>query len=125
MSPDPTRPALLLRLEGAVALMLALVLYREIGEPWVRFAILLLAPDLSLVGYFGGRRTGAIAYNLAHTYAIPALLFAAGLVLAHAGLMSIGLIWGAHIGADRLLGFGLKYATDRRETHLQRVRTEK
>jgi len=122
---DPTRPALLLRLEGAAALGLALVLYREIGEPWLRFAILLLAPDLALLGYVGGKRAGAIAYNVAHTYAIPALLFAAGLVVAHGVVMSIGLIWGAHIGADRLLGFGLKYESGRRETHLQKVRGEK
>ena len=121
---DPTRPALLLRLEGAAALGLALVLYREIGEPWLRFAILFLVPDLSLLGYLGGKRAGAVAYNVAHTYAIPALAFAAGLVLAHGLIMSIALIWAAHIGADRLLGFGLKYEDGRRPTHLQKVRRE-
>lgn len=114
-------PRLLLRAEGAAVAVLALVLYRELGQPWWVFAVFFLAPDLSLLGYLGGPRLGAVAYNLVHTYALPVLGYAFGFALAHPGLMAAGLIWAAHIGVDRVLGFGLKYATGFRDTHLNKV----
>ena len=36
-------------------------------------------------------------------------------------LIQAGLIWLTHIGVDRLVGYGLKYPTDLKRTHLQRV----
>ena len=36
-------------------------------------------------------------------------------------LLTYALIWTAHIGMDRLLGFGLKYPTRFQDTHLQRI----
>jgi hypothetical protein len=116
-----TRPALLLRLEGAAELTAAVVAFAVSGGSWVLFVILLLAPDLALVGYLGGPRRGAAAYNLAHTYAFPVLLAAAGLLTDNRLLLHLALIWGAHIGGDRLLGFGLKYPTGFQDTHLQRL----
>jgi hypothetical protein len=35
--------------------------------------------------------------------------------------LQLALIWLAHIGADRALGYGLKYPTRFQDTHLQRV----
>lgn len=102
-------------------LMLALVLYRELGQGWLRFVLLFLLPDLALLAYLAGPRLGATAYNAVHTYALPALLFAAGFVAERGLPMGVALIWAAHIAADRLLGFGLKYPEGRRPTHLQRV----
>ncbi len=112
----------MLRAEGAAAVALAVLLYAEIGQRWSVFALLFLAPDLSLVGYALGKRAGAVAYNVVHTYALPAALFAGGFVLERGVVMGLALIWAAHIGADRLLGLGLKYRAAFRDTHLQRVR---
>jgi Domain of unknown function (DUF4260) len=36
--------------------------------------------------------------------------------------MAVALIWFAHIGMDRTVGYGLKYPTSFKDTHLQRVR---
>jgi hypothetical protein len=80
-----------------------------------------LVPEVSKVGYFFGKKIGALFYNSAHTYLIPFLL---GLVVYFADLQSvtpIAMIWIAHIGFDRLLGYGLKYETDFKDTHLSRV----
>ena len=35
--------------------------------------------------------------------------------------IKLGLIWLAHIGMDRAIGYGLKYPTNHKDTHLQRV----
>ena len=83
--------------------------------------MLALAPDLSMVGYAAGPAVGAAAYDVAHTYSLPVGLAAIG-VLADADLaVQIGLIWTAHIGVDRAIGYGLKYRSGFEDTHLQRV----
>ena len=82
------------------------------------FVLLFLVPDMSMLGYLGDRRLGAAIYNLAHTYALPAVLAAYALHQSQPRALDIALIWIAHIGFDRLLGFGLKYQTAFRHTHL-------
>ena len=108
----------LLRAEGALVVALAILAYRHMGGSWTFFAVLFLAPDLTMAGYLFGPRRGALIYNLGHTYLAPALLGAAGSALAMPGLYGPALIWAAHIGADRLLGFGLKYPAGFGATHL-------
>ncbi len=112
---------LLLRLEGGALLVLALVLYGKTGMPWWLFAVLFLTPDLSFLGYLAGPRVGAIAYNSVHTLLCPIALALGGFLLPSFDLIGLSLIWAAHIGFDRLLGFGLKYRTGFRFTHLGRI----
>jgi len=88
---------------------------------WLLFAVLLLAPDLSMVGYLGGVKIGAPFYNIVHTLVGPLLLITFSLATARVSLLLYGLIWTAHIAMDRMLGFGLKYPTTFKDTHLQRV----
>ena len=85
------------------------------------FAVLLLAPDLSAIGYVAGHRLGAISYNLAHTYTAPAILGGIGLSASNDILVGVALIWAAHIGMDRTIGYGLKYPGGFTDTHLSRV----
>lgn len=114
-------PRSLLHIEGAVVAVAAVALYFHLGYPWWLLLVLALAPDLSMVGYAAGPRVGAVAYDVAHTYAIPVALALVG-VFADADLaLQIALVWAAHIGVDRAIGYGLKYPTDFRDTHLQRV----
>jgi hypothetical protein len=114
-------PALLLRAEGLAVFAAAVALYLEADYGlWPLFAFA-LAPDLAMVAYLAGPRVGAAGYNSVHTYAGPLALATAG-VLADATLpVQIALVWAAHIGADRLIGYGLKYTTAFKDTHLQRV----
>ncbi len=117
----PLAPGVLVRLEGGAAFALALALYAHHGDSWWLFAALILAPDLSMAGFIAGNRAGAATYNLVHTYVWPAALAGYGVVLEHPLTTSVALIWVAHIGIDRLLGFGLKYETGFKDTDLQRL----
>jgi len=111
----------LLRLEGLAACAAALALYAHVGFSWPAFALLFLAPDLAMLAYLAGPRAGAAAYNLAHTYALALALaligWIGGVPFAAAG----GLVWIAHIGLDRALGYGLKHPSSFGDTHLGRI----
>ncbi|MDP1740607.1 DUF4260 domain-containing protein [Polaromonas sp.] len=108
----------LLRLEGLAALTLALAAYAQFGAGWGWFALLFLLPDLSFAAYLAGPRWGAAAYNAAHSYLGALALLAAGVLVAMPGLLAVGLVWCAHIGFDRTLGYGLKYSEGFGLTHL-------
>jgi hypothetical protein len=116
-----TMPALLLRAEGAVVFIAAVVAYAALGFSGLAFALLLLLPDAAMLGYKLNNRVGALAYNLAHWYLFPALLIGLGWGGGLPLLIQAGLIWAAHIGMDRAVGYGLKYAAAFKDTHLGRV----
>jgi len=107
-----------LRLEGFSAFMLAVFFYPQAHGSWLFFAILFLAPDLSMMGYLAGARAGALIYNCAHSYILPLALLAFAVLKHHPAVLPYALIWIAHIGFDRTLGYGLKYASGFGHTHL-------
>ena len=111
-----------LRAEGAVLLALAVFGYARYGSSWWLFLILLLAPDVSAIGYLAGSRIGASTYNAAHTYLGPAVLVAIGTIDRSPLLLSLGFVWFAHIGMDRAVGYGLKYRDAFAHTHLGMLR---
>ncbi len=114
-------PSMLLRLEGAALLIGSVLLYIQLQASGWLFALLILAPDLSMLGYLAGVKIGATIYNVIHIDLWPIGLIVYGLALSNAAVIPIGLIWLAHIGGDRLLGFGLKYPTEFTDTHLQHL----
>ena len=99
----------------------SLVAYGLLGFSWLLFAVLILAPDLSMFGYLAGPRVGAIAYNAVHTLIAPAVLAAAAWLLTAPLLTALALILLAHIAADRVLGYGLKHPTGFKDTHLGQI----
>ncbi len=111
-----TRPTLLLRFEGAAVLGLAVWGFSQLGSSWWLFVALLLTPDVAMAGYLRGPRVGAAVYNAAHTYAAPLAL--ATMTVFWSLAFPLALIWAAHIGMDRMLGYGLKLPTSFRDTHL-------
>jgi hypothetical protein len=116
-----THPSILLRTEEFILLIATLFAYQHLHYSWLLFAILFLTPDLFMLGYLFNPRVGAATYNIVHTLTIPlALLFLS--YLRHWQLApAIALIWTAHIAFDRLLGYGLKYPTYFKDTHLQHI----
>lgn len=114
-------PRILLSLEGLAVFLGAIALYAHQSGSALMFIVLLLAPDLGGVGYLVNARIGSYTYNAVHFTALPIALF----ILATVGGWPLGvqlaLIWFAHIGMDRALGYGLKYPTEFKPTHLQRV----
>ena len=122
---EPARASsitILLRLEGLAAALLTATLYARTGASWLLFAALWIVPDLGLLGYLASPCRGARTYNALHTYLLPGLLALVGLLThAQGPLVPIALIWANHIGIDRMLGYGLKYAEGFRFTHLGRI----
>lgn len=109
------------RLEWAVAGAAAVLLYAAAGSSWWLFAALILAPDLSMLGYLAGPRAGALSYNALHVLVWPLPLALAGFWLGGQTALAVGLIWIAHIAMDRALGYGLKLASGFQDTHLGRI----
>ena len=106
------------RLEGLALLAVSVLAYARFGEGWLLFAVLFLIPDLSFLGYLAGPRLGAWAYNLAHSLIGPLLLAAAAGLTGGDPPIALALIWLAHIGFDRALGYGLKSPEAFGLTHL-------
>ena len=114
-------PNRLLRAEGLVVFAAAFALYFWADYGIVMLLVLVLAPDVAFLGWLVDERVGTAAYNLTHTFALPVALGTAGLVLDRSLLVQLALIWIAHIGFDRLVGYGLKYPSGFKDTHMQRV----
>jgi hypothetical protein len=117
-----SRPAFLLKLEDTCLLIAAVLLYRHLQFSWILFAILFLTPDLFMLGYLINQRAGSSLYNLGHTLFIPLALFATAYRTHQHLLTAIATIWFSHIAFDRVLGYGLKYPTHFKDTHLQYLR---
>lgn len=104
------------RLENLAILLLTLLAYGYLHLGWILFAILLLAPDVSLLAYLANPRLGAQCYNLVHSYIGPLALLGVSHFYPH--LLPFALIWVTHVAMDRALGYGLKYQTAFNDTHL-------
>jgi hypothetical protein len=113
MNPRP-----LLRLEGAAVLIVSLFSYHWSQGSWLPFCLLFLVPDLSMLGYAAKVRVGAITYNAIHTYVGPLVWAGYSFGSNRPAIFSLSLRWIAHIGLDRMLGFGLKSPTRFNHTHL-------
>ncbi|WBC15443.1 DUF4260 domain-containing protein [Micromonospora sp. WMMA1998] len=111
------------RVEALVVAALAVVVTVAAGYPWWSLPALFLVVDLSMLGYLGGPRLGALCYNLAHSYTLPAALGAVAVAAAGFGdridwLGVLAVAWAFHIAVDRALGYGLKTAEGFEHTHL-------
>lgn len=115
------KPKYLLQIEGTVVLLAACISYHLLRGSWLWFALLFLTPDIFMLGYAVNKNVGAAIYNIAHTYVLPLLLLSALWLAGQTSYLWIPVIWLAHIGMDRMLGYGLKYETAFKDTHLQRV----
>ena len=111
----------MLRLEGLTLFTGMTLLYAVWGGSWWVYAILFLAPDLSFAAYLANPKTGAIVYNAAHSYMAPVAMMTSSFAFADPLWLSIAMIWMAHIGIDRALGYGLKYSAGFGFTHLGRI----
>lgn len=109
--------------EGALVLLAALSLLWFLGLPFpVWLAVLVFfAPDLSFAFYAFGPRIGAAGYNIVHLYGFGAVVAIAALLGRVPGLAEAGVLWIAHAGFDRMLGYGLKLPSGFHDTHLGRI----
>src|SRR5215469_16433907 len=97
-----TSPKTLLHLEGVAVLFAACIAYHQLHGSWLLFAVLLLAPDLVMLGYLVSQKIGAATYNLVHTYTAPLALLSILWLANLPSQLPLVLIWLAHIGMDRM-----------------------
>ena len=116
---------LVLRLEVLAILLLSLFIYNTQEFSWTTFAILFLVPDISFLGYLVNKNVGAIFYNSAHSLIGALVCFGIGYFIQNDLFLMAGIIWCAHIGFDRALGYGLKYSKGFGFTHLGRIGKDK
>lgn len=109
---------IILRLEGGIVAAFAFWLYAQSGVSWWFFTALILVPDLSMLGYLKDTKTGALIYNIGHTYITPAIFWLIATALSFELTNAITIIWMVHIGIDRLIGYGLKHPDNFKNTHL-------
>jgi hypothetical protein len=114
-------PRRLLRVEGATLFAGSLIAYSTTDQAWWLVPLTLLLPDLTMIGYLGSTRLGSYLYNLGHCTPVPAAIVAIGWWQDKSLVVALGLIWLAHIGLDRLIGYGLKYDDHFQHTHLGRL----
>ena len=112
------KPKLWLRLEGLVLLIATIIAFSGQHQRWWLYPALLLAPDIFMFGYLANTKVGAFFYNLGHSYFAPALVILYSWRADNKIYLAIGIIWLGHIGWDRLLGYGLKYDSSFKHTHL-------
>ena len=110
-----------LRLEGAMLALAAGVVFTLTGVSWWWMAVLILVPDVSMLGYLASPRLGALAYNAVHTTSGPLALGLVAHFVGSPSALAVAAIWLVHIGADRALGYGLKSPSGFQDTHLGRV----
>jgi hypothetical protein len=108
----------ILRVEAAAAFIAGGIIWVANGGSLLWFIPLLFVADISMIGYLGGSRLGAVMYNLAHNWALAAVLLGMGWWVDGRALLFTGALLLAHVGMDRALGYGLKLPGAFQETHL-------
>lgn len=111
----------LIQFEEAALFTLGIFGFSLLSFAWWWFLVLLLVPDFSMLGYLGGNRVGAWAYNLFHHRGIAVAVYLAGCYMANANVQLIGVILFAHSSMDRMFGYGLKYEKGFKFTHLGEI----
>ena len=108
----------LLKLEGLALFGLSIFWFAQLGYAWWWYPLLFFVPDVSMVGYLGGTRAGAVVYNLIHHHAVSLGLYVLGFFLHVPLLQLAGVILLGHSSLDRVLGYGLKHSDSFQNTHL-------
>ncbi|HRE48832.1 MAG TPA: DUF4260 family protein [Aggregatilineales bacterium] len=127
MTPTPatllrlSAPRLLLHSEGLLLFLAAVTAYAHLRGSLLLFIALLLVPDMGMLGYLRSPVLGSFTYNLVHTFALPSFLLFGSLIGESLLGVQIALIWFAHIGMDRAVGYGLKYGREFKATHMERL----
>jgi hypothetical protein len=111
----------LLKLEEAAMFLLSISLLATLHYAWYWWLVWILAPDLSMIGYLGGSRVGAVCYNFVHHKGVAIMIYLAGLYTSSQALEFAGLILFGHSCMDRGMGYGLKYFSGFQDTHLGKI----
>lgn len=108
----------LIRIEELFLFLLSIYLFSNLNFAWWWFPLLLLVPDIGMIGYLINTKIGAVAYNIVHHRALSISIYIVASILLMPVLQLVGLIMFAHSTMDRIFDYGLKYNDDFKHTHL-------
>ncbi len=108
----------LLKYEELGLFILGIYLFSQSDYAWWWFIVLILTPDIGMLGYAVNNRTGALIYNLFHHRGIAVLVYLSGIYFVQDPLALAGVILFSHASMDRIFGYGLKYPASFSQTHL-------
>ncbi|MAP55507.1 DUF4260 domain-containing protein [Altibacter sp.] len=107
-----------LRIEELAQFVLGVLLFSSLDYAWYWFPLLLLLPDVGMLGYLFGPKIGAFTYNLLHHKAVAIAFITLGMWFLGDFYTLVGVVMFAHAGIDRVFGYGLKYPDSFKHTHL-------
>ncbi|MBO3099157.1 DUF4260 domain-containing protein [Gelidibacter pelagius] len=107
-----------LRFEELAMFGLGIFAFNQLDFAWWWFLVLILTPDIGMLGYLVNSKIGALSYNLFHHKGMAILVYFLGLYLANDVLQLVGIILFSHSAFDRVFGYGLKYQSSFNDTHL-------
>jgi len=113
-----------LKLEELAQFVFGIYLFSNLDFEWWWFLVLILLPDMSMIGYALGNKIGAYSYNLFHHKAVAIAVYLSGIYLNNSIVELAGVILFAHSAMDRMFGFGLKFITSFNDTHLGKIGKE-
>jgi len=119
------KPKYWLRLDGLILFVATIFLFAGEHQKWWIYPVLLFVPDIFMLGYIKDTKFGAFFYNAGHSYFLPCVVVYFGWVQHHPFSIAIGLIWLGHVGWDRFFGYGLKYDSGFKDTHLGNLNKSK
>ena len=111
----------IIKFEELGLFILGIYLFSLLNYQWWWFLVLILAPDFSMLGYLFGNKSGAFFYNIFHHRGIAVLVYILGFYFKIEILQLAGIILFSHSAMDRFFGYGLKYESGFKYTHLGEI----
>lgn len=101
--------------------VLGIYLFSLLDYQWWWFPVLILTPDIGMLGYIAGNKAGAWGYNIFHHKGVAIVVYLLGVYFDVEVAMLIGIILFSHSAMDRMMGYGLKYEKGFKFTHLGEI----
>ena len=111
----------ILKIEELAQFVLGIFLFSQLDFAWWWFPVLLLTPDIGMLGYLINPKIGAFTYNIFHHKTIAIAIGLAGFYFDNPLLILIAVILFSHASFDRIFGYGLKFQDDFKNTHLGKI----
>ena len=110
-----------LKLEELLMFTLGIYFFSLLNFDWWWFLVLILTPDIGMLGYLFSTKIGAISYNIFHHKGVAIIIYLMGVYLSIPLCQLIGIILFSHASLDRIFGYGLKYKKGFKYTHLGEI----
>ena len=107
-----------IKLEEAALFAFSIYSLSSLSADWWWYLLLVLGPDISMLGYLAGNKVGAVCYNFFHHKAVAVVVIIVGLLIPDLLLQLTAIVLFGHSSMDRMFGYGLKTSEGFKYTHL-------